>query len=57
MNKRIYHTLVRKQLLDDDPSKLIFDKVLDYARTFEATQTQLQHLSANSNASIDNIRN
>ena len=43
--KGTHHAAIRKQLLDHDPSKLTLNKVLDFARTFEATQSQLQQFS------------
>ena len=39
----IAHGQVRKQLLDYDPDQLTLDKCLQYARTFEATSSQVQH--------------
>lgn len=42
--KGVAHRQVRKQLLDQDPNKLKLDKAVDYARTFEATQLQLEQL-------------
>ena len=44
MIKGVTHSKVRTQLLDYDPHKLNLDKCLDYARTYEATQAQLQQL-------------
>ena len=40
--KGVAHRQVRKQLLDQDPHQLNLDRAVDYARTYEATQTQLQ---------------
>ena len=43
--KGTHHAAIRKQLLDHDPSKVTLNKVLDFACTFEATQSQLQQFS------------
>ena len=44
----VAHSQVRKQILDHDPDKLTLDKCLDFARTFESTSSQLQHLQPQS---------
>ena len=38
------HMAVRKKILDQDPKTLTLDKAADLARTYEATQTQMQQL-------------
>ncbi len=43
--KGVAHDEVRKRLLSQDPKDLTMDKCVDYARTFEATATQLQQLA------------
>ena len=40
----VAHSQIRKQILDHDPDKLTLDKCLNFARTFESTSNQLQHL-------------
>ena len=42
--KGVAHIPVQKRLLDHDPSTLTLDKAIDYGRTYEATQAQLQQL-------------
>ena len=43
--KGVAHEAVRKKLLDHDPSALTLDKCVDYARTFEATNTHMQQFA------------
>ena len=47
------HHPVRKKILDHDPEKLTLDKVLDFARTYEATQLQLNQFGRA--AKVDSI--
>lgn len=47
--KGVAHQEVRKKLLDHDPSKLTLTAGINMARTFEATQTQLQQMAAQPN--------
>ena len=54
--KGTHHAAIRKQLLDHDPSKLTLNKVLDFARTFEATQSQLQQFSQAQASSISAVK-
>ena len=42
------HIAVRKKILDQDPKSLTLDKAVDLARTYEATQSQLQQFSQKS---------
>lgn len=42
--KGVVHVSVQKKLLDQDPKVLTLDKATDFARTFEATQSQLLQL-------------
>ena len=39
------HEQVRRKLLNQEPNKLTLDTVIDFARTFEATQAQMQTFS------------
>lgn len=47
--KGVSHGQVRKKLLDYAPSKLTLDKAMDFARTYEATETQLQQFKTEGN--------
>jgi len=45
------HSQVRKKLLDLDPATLTLDRAVEISRTFEATETQLQHFNTETNVS------
>lgn len=52
--KGVIHGPVRKKLLDSDPTTLTLDRAMDFARTFEATQSQL--LQFNEPVSVSAIK-
>ena len=52
--KGVVHGVVRKTLLNLNPNTLTLDRVIGYARTHEATQTQLQQLGQP--ASVDAVQ-
>ena len=52
--KGVHHGEVRKKLLDHPPSTLTLDKAMDFARTFEATETQL--LQFNTETTVNAVK-
>ncbi|CAM1325938.1 Uncharacterised protein r2_g3487 [Pycnogonum litorale] len=51
--KGIRHTAVRKKILDQDPLELTLDKAINFVRTYEATESQMQQFEDSHKCSIN----